>query len=312
MNHIPEIKELRILLRLAEEGGFANAAKSLGISQPAVSNQISKIEQQLGFPLLSRSQKGSELNEHGRELLPLLRDVETEYLSLLAKVSYWMRAQEKQVNILTDGSRIAQELRVMAHAAGRTGETEVWKDVSGVEDWVRGLRSYDVDIVIAGSFLRTADCPEIRTEILSKQNGISIAWNPAYYDFVEEPFSFPDAISSTVILPAPAMALGFGEFIRNWCATSYGIFLNEQIVAKTEAEAADACRSGVGVLVFPGDVEPRMNLLRHGVKIARTFEFLLPDAFTFGWRYRAKERNPAVLDTLDKLKADFAKIAGKT
>ena len=306
--NIPEIRELRILLRLAKEGGFAKAAKRLGISQPSVSYQVSKVEQQLGFPVLRRNQKGSELNAHGRDLLPLMEKVEGEYVNLLTRASYWMRARERQVKILTDGSRIAQSLRSRAHAAGRTSGGEDWREIGPGTDWLKALKAYDADIVIAGSFLRAADVPGIRTEALMKHPGISIAWNPAYYDFVEEPFSFPDAISSTVILPAPALALGFPEFIKNWCMASYGVSLNEHIEAKTEAEAADASRAGVGVLVFPGDVEPRMDLLRQGMKIARTFEFLLPDAFTFGWRYRSDERNPAVLNTIAKLKADFAKL----
>lgn len=306
--NIPEIKELRLLLRLAKEGGFAKAAKQLGISQPSVSYHISKIEQQLGFPVLARNQKGSEPNALGRELLPLMEKVEAEYVNLLTRASYWMRARERQVKVLADGSRIAQALRAKAHASGRTRNGEDWRAVGRDADWVKALKAYDVDIVIAGSFLRAAETPGIRTETLMKQPGISIAWNPAYYDFVEEPFSFPDAISSTVILPTPSLAMGFPDFIKSWCMASYGVSLNEQIEAKTEAEAADASRAGVGVLIFPGDVEPRMDLLRHGMKIARTFEFLLPDAFTFGWRYRADERNPAVLGTIARLKADFAKI----
>ena len=46
----PELRHLRALRAVAEEGSFAGAAAVLGCSQPAVSQQIAQLETHLVFP----------------------------------------------------------------------------------------------------------------------------------------------------------------------------------------------------------------------------------------------------------------------
>ena len=46
--------KIRAFLAVADEGSFSAAARKLGVSQPAVSLQISALEQMLGFSLFER------------------------------------------------------------------------------------------------------------------------------------------------------------------------------------------------------------------------------------------------------------------
>lgn len=59
----------RVFVRVAETESFSLAAKQLGLGQPAVSKQISTLEEQLGARLLHRTTRSITLTDEGREFL---------------------------------------------------------------------------------------------------------------------------------------------------------------------------------------------------------------------------------------------------
>jgi DNA-binding transcriptional LysR family regulator len=64
-----KLRELHILLAVAERGSMAKAAHDLAISQPVVSKTIAQLEHTLGVRLLDRSRQGVEPTPYGRALL---------------------------------------------------------------------------------------------------------------------------------------------------------------------------------------------------------------------------------------------------
>ena len=76
-----DFKQLEYFIKVAELGSFTNAACSLGVSQPALSRQVSLLEQQFGLQLLTRNGRGavptdagSVLLDHGRGILHQVAD----------------------------------------------------------------------------------------------------------------------------------------------------------------------------------------------------------------------------------------------
>ncbi len=72
------IEQLYTFQEVVRLGSFSEVAKKLGISQPAVSFQIQKLEQELGIRLIDRSQRAIALTAAGRRLLDFAETVETE------------------------------------------------------------------------------------------------------------------------------------------------------------------------------------------------------------------------------------------
>ncbi|MCO5972795.1 LysR family transcriptional regulator [Actinoallomurus soli] len=68
-----DLRLVRYFTVLAEHRHFGRAAAVLHTTQPSLSRQISRLEQQLGVRLLDRTPRGSELTEAGETFLPLAK-----------------------------------------------------------------------------------------------------------------------------------------------------------------------------------------------------------------------------------------------
>ena len=64
-----ELREVRSFVTLAEQLHFGRAARLLNLSQPALTKQIRRLEEEVGGALLIRGQHGTQLTALGREFL---------------------------------------------------------------------------------------------------------------------------------------------------------------------------------------------------------------------------------------------------
>ncbi|WP_404430879.1 LysR family transcriptional regulator [Microbacterium lacus] len=84
-NSLPDVPRLRILSEVARQGSLAGAARVIGISPSAVSQQISVLEREAGVTLLDRSPRGVGLTgagevlvEHAHRILRMLEVTRAE------------------------------------------------------------------------------------------------------------------------------------------------------------------------------------------------------------------------------------------
>lgn len=96
--------QLRAFHAVARTGSFTQAAETLKVSQPAVSDHVRKLEQACGASLFIRHPRGVQMTELGRKLYVLTEksaEVEQEVTALLSK------ARELEVGSLTIGADAA-------------------------------------------------------------------------------------------------------------------------------------------------------------------------------------------------------------
>src|ERR1700736_4330383 len=64
---VDKFDAMQMFVRVIEKGSFSAVAKERGIGQPAVSKQISALEDELGTELIHRTSRSIALTEAGRE-----------------------------------------------------------------------------------------------------------------------------------------------------------------------------------------------------------------------------------------------------
>jgi len=83
LNH----REVAAFLAVARAGGVGAAAKSLSLTQPAITRSLKRLEQQLGVALFVRHSTGMEITPFGRTLIPYAETLESETERILEEIS---------------------------------------------------------------------------------------------------------------------------------------------------------------------------------------------------------------------------------
>ncbi len=95
-----ELRHLRYFIALAEAESFGRAAAALGIAQPALSQQIRKLENELDIVLFRRGNDGSHLTPAGEAFLP---GAEASVADAAAAVASAQRVERGESGRLTVG-----------------------------------------------------------------------------------------------------------------------------------------------------------------------------------------------------------------
>lgn len=113
-----ELRTLRSFLSVAREGNVTRAARSLHITQPALSRQLSELERELGCELLVRESRGVTLTDAGM----LLRKRAEEIVSLADRTELEMRAPTAEVegDVWVGGGE-SRAMELVAQVAAQLG-----------------------------------------------------------------------------------------------------------------------------------------------------------------------------------------------
>ena len=90
---------MRLFVQVVEEQSFTVVARKLGISQPAVSNQMKAFEEKLGVKLLHRKGKGFALTPEGETVYRHALHILDEYLDLMSEIGSSEKLMNGKVHI---------------------------------------------------------------------------------------------------------------------------------------------------------------------------------------------------------------------
>lgn len=296
-----DLRSLETFVRLADCGSFSEVARTQKISQPAVSIRVAKLESAVGLRLLTRQPEGIHLTSDGRNLLDQARRVLDQHRRLESRMERYLRESRGVVKVVIDASITGRKLaELLSQPADQAATLEIIGPGPGIS-WHDALRQDEVDLVISATFQQAGDQPSLKRYDLERQKGTTIAWNRTYFDFDPERFSFPDVLRSTILIPSERLVPGYQPFLERWCQDSYATLPPDIQVFDDETTAHESCCLGLGVMIFPGDVERRMIRDTTGLGIVKAFQSLLPDAYNYSIFMRSDERNAKVLKTAMKI-----------
>ena len=92
-------RQLDYFSTIAECQNFSAAAKKLYVSQPAISQQIQVLEEEIGYPLIHRTRHHVELTEYGQIFLQFCQKLKNDYHNVCTTMNEIKKSKENQFRI---------------------------------------------------------------------------------------------------------------------------------------------------------------------------------------------------------------------
>lgn len=94
-----ELYTMRYVLAVAEHENFSLAAQACHVGQPALSQQVARLEKELGVALFSRNSRGAALTEAGREFVRRAGEIVQRADALQAEMSLYAGVRKGTLNL---------------------------------------------------------------------------------------------------------------------------------------------------------------------------------------------------------------------
>ncbi len=145
------LKQLKILEAIVANVSYTQAAKSLFMTQPAISMQVKQMEEQIGLPLFDRDGKKVSPTQAGRELLYYAENIRQQ-LEEAAQVMEELKGMKRgklHLTMASTANYFAPQLIAAFHH--QYPAAQVTLDVSNRTGLLNALDHNDTDMVIMGT-----------------------------------------------------------------------------------------------------------------------------------------------------------------
>lgn len=144
------IRQLRAIAAVAAGGSVTAAARSLNLTQPAITMQLRNLEELAGLPLIQRTGDGMVPTEAGREVLRLAARVEAAVVDCSRTLDMMSGRSGGRVSI--GGVSTAKYFIPFAIAAfcREHPRIEMVLRIGNRREIMQAMRSYDLDFAIMG------------------------------------------------------------------------------------------------------------------------------------------------------------------
>ena len=161
-----ELRPLRYFCSVADHGSFSHAARTLFVSQSAISEQIAGLEEELGVKLIDRSQRAIRLTPHGELFLPEARKTlaAATLAADVARRSARGQAGVLRVGFFAGGIGASFPTIIRSFRRHHPEVRVVLSEMSATEQW-RALQQGDLDIAFTRK-LDSANAGKLASEVV--------------------------------------------------------------------------------------------------------------------------------------------------
>ncbi len=148
-----DVRRLQTLRAVAREGSLSAAARATGYTQPAISHSISRLEAEVGTPLLTRLGRGVQLTDAGRALVEHADVVVSRLEAAEEELAAIAGLRAGRVRIAAFPSASATLLAgALARLRADHPKVAISFDEAEPEDALPLLRAGELDLVVAFSY----------------------------------------------------------------------------------------------------------------------------------------------------------------
>ena len=184
-------KSVAAFLATAELGGVRQAAEHLGLSQPAISRIIQRLEQQLQVRLFERLATGMLLTPYGRALLPYARALRREGQHAVEHVDALRGLRRGTVRIGSIASATREYLPYVIQQTVVRYPQFKYDIIESTEDQlIRALLDLELDLAIFGSEPNEPNLTSITTQEMGDEYVLIAAPDHPVFDHDEITYDF--------------------------------------------------------------------------------------------------------------------------
>lgn len=238
------IEQLEYVVAVTRHGSLRKASEKLHISQPALSEAVSKLERELGVPLLDRRRAGARISRRGRDLLQGMADV-LEAVDRLRAAAGDPAAGARVLRIGTVSAATSTLLAPAVHDVRAAGAGTVEVLNCQQPQIFEGLAEGSLDLGLV-NLLEGDDLPtDLRGTVLVR--GRAVVALPAGHPLAER-----DEVEVDRLRDEPFVAMRSGYLMHRFAHRMFGARMPHVACTTDGAELGKVMvAEGLGVTVLP-------------------------------------------------------------
>jgi LysR family nitrogen assimilation transcriptional regulator len=237
-------RHLYYFVRIVEAGSFSQAARTIHVAQPALSQQIAELEASLGVPLLQRSARGIKPTAAGQKFYDEASSILRKYENLPGLVRSNLGKVEGQVSVGMPASLSTTLVGPFIEACRADYPRVTLRFIDGDSEFLREeVEKSRLDLALA---YEDEFFPVVHRQPLFQQNHYLISSNRSAHPKTTT-ISLKDVAKIPLVLPA---GLNARRVVIDRTFAEAGLSLNLAAEAVTVSSELSAVRSGAGSTIL--------------------------------------------------------------
>lgn len=258
--------QIEYFLSLAAHKNFTNTAKSLYVSQPAISKQIAALEKKIGFSLFFRSNHNVSLTPAGMVFFKTFTEITDLYKKALKQTQDIYNDKSKKLRLgCVDGMEIGGLLnKIFKSFQTFFPNVEYQLERNSPSDLIKSLYDDHLDIIITLESFVDTDPILNCSSLINKKHLLYVSANHPVLS--KESFDIVDFKNETFIVLSPSSVPTAKDSFFQWCKENGFTPNNIQYVPNVESQMLSV-EVGLGVTIADSLLRLHNNPLLRSIEL---------------------------------------------